>query len=752
MRSGLDELAPDATSISELSTLLAERLCQAGRELDALRALSIVDPASAARWIVDGHTANGASSRAAIGAIVATIAEAAIADPQIVSGDDLLELVARYGDLLPDHVALELTSALREISGDAPIEAALTAALTRAADAPGLLRASAEIAVGRRDGVVAHDLLTRLGRADRSPATVRYAQHARRALAKCGDPEIRIALLSSFTIDPVVPYVDLECRALRLEPTLYTAPFNTWEREMLGQGSALERFQPQIAFLSVALDDLLPELAEAPSAADIAAAGENAIDRILSAASRFSSWASGVLVVHSLYSAFRDPMGPASGRNERSRGEIIAELNARLADGLRAVPRAHLLDMNVVVTRRRHGTLDNPKMRHLAGMRLGDSVLADVAGAYAQFIAPVAGRTRKCIVLDLDNTLWGGIVGEDGPHGIRLGTTSPGSEFREFQQFLLSLAQRGVLLAVISKNNASDALEVIRAHEAMVLREESFSAMRINWENKPNNLISIAEELSLGLDSFVFVDDNEKERALMRQTLPQVLTPELPRDPALYRETLESLPELHVLNVTAEDRSRTRQYIERRQRESLRVSSQTVEEYLRSLSIVALTDPATERTLTRVHQLFQRTNQFNLTGFRYELGELASRSASAEWRVYATSVSDRFGDHGLVAAAVVRALPDEWMIDNLVMSCRVIGYGVEDALLARISREARAAGAKRLLGRFVPSPKNAPAKDYYSRNSFGMDVEVDDVQLWTRLLNGQRYLAPTWIQESSYGA
>jgi FkbH-like protein len=278
----------------------------------------------------------------------------------------------------------------------------------------------------------------------------------------------------------------------------------------------------------------------------------------------------------------------------------------------------------------------------------------------------------------------------------------------------------------------------------MILREESFSAMRINWENKPSNMRSLAEELGIGLDSLVFVDDSEKERALMRQALPEVLTLDMPRDPALYRETLEALPALQALTVTEEDRARTRQYIERRQREKLRVTAQSVEEYLGSLGIVVETARVSERTLARVHQLFQRTNQFNLTGRRYEPGALACRAGEADWRIYATHVSDRFGDHGLVAAALVHVTPDAWVIENLVMSCRVIGYGVENALLARLSMDAREAATRWLVGEFIPTAKNAPARDFYARNAFARD-DGGSPERWRRDVMQHALAMPEWI-------
>jgi FkbH-like protein len=711
----------------------------------ALTALAALDPAGAADWLLRHDPHLVAVPRRVLAAVLASLAEAINAPKGGLAREAALGILKRYGQLLSPDGALDFVSAARAAEVDPDLDDALAAALARAPEHPGLLRAAADLAVAAGAHERAHDLLTRLGRADSGLVTMRYVHAARSRLPASADPPIRIALLSSFTIDPVVPYLDLECRSLHLEPQVYVAPFNTWEREMLGHGSGLEQFEPQITFLSVAADDLLPGLVGPAVGSDLEVAGTAAVDRLLAAAARFCAWSSAILVVHGLHTAFQDPLGPAAGRDARSRSEIIGALNARLAEGLRGLPRAYLLDLQDVLTRRQRGTFDNPKMRHLARMRLSEGALVDVGHAYARYIAPAAGRTRKCVVLDLDNTLWGGIVGEDGPHGIRLGDTSPGSEYREFQEYLVTLTRRGILLAINSKNNPDDALEVIRGHEAMVLRETSFSAVRINWESKPNNMLSLAEELSIGLDSLVFVDDSEKERALMRQALPQVLTPEMPRDPALYRSTLEGLPELQVLAVTEEDRTRTQQYAERRQRADLRLATATLDDYLASLEIVALMGAASARTLPRVHQLFQRTNQFNLTGRRYDIGVLSARADDAGWRIYTAQVQDRFGDHGLVASALVQRAGEAWIIENFVMSCRVIGYGVEDALLGQVGADAWDDHARWLLGEFMTTAKNVPARDFYPRNGFVRDADGGEVERWRRDLAGGPPPLPSWI-------
>ena len=240
-------------------------------------------------------------------------------------------------------------------------------------------------------------------------------------------------------------------------------------------------------------------------------------------------------------------MGVLESRTGQTRFGWLNELNMCLVERFHTLGRVFVLDMNELLMHRRGGNIDNPKMRYLAQMRLGEQSLNEVACAYARYIAPLKGLRRKCVVLDLDNTLWGGIVGEDGPHGVKLGDTSPGIEYRDFQRYLLSLTERGFLLAINSKNNPEDALTVIRSHESMVLREDSFSAVRINWRPKTENMASIAEELNIGLDSMVFLDDNPNERELMRQVFSEVLTPDLPKDPSLYRSTIERLPQFQSL-------------------------------------------------------------------------------------------------------------------------------------------------------------------------------------------------------------
>lgn len=696
----------------------------------------------AVRWLLEQEAAvREQVPRGELVRIIAELVQASRACPPAERGT-LLQLALAFADLLPPASAAGLLAST--LASDARAGELLEALLRREPRNPDLLRLAADAAVRSGDAVRAHALLLRLGEADPRLTTLTHCARLRRQLPQ-QRPQVKVALLSSYTIDQLVPFLEHECAALGLRSQIYVTPFNSWAQEVLDPGSGLHEFSPEIAFFALALDDLLPELAGCPEPALLDALGEEAVQRVAETVQRYAQTSDALIVVHSFFSAYRDPFGIARPATA-SRVRWLARLNDRLAAALAPFERVRLLDVQEALLHRAGGGCDNPKLRHYAAMRLPEAALAEVARLSAGYIAAHKGLTRKCVVLDLDNTLWGGVIGEDGMAGIRLGNTSPGSEYLEFQQFLHSLTERGILLAVNSKNNEADAREVLREHEAMLLREQAFSALYINWSPKPDNMRALAAELNIGLDSLVFVDDNPNERELMRQALPEVLTPELPADPALYRRVLETLPQLQTLEVTEEDRERAQRYRARRQRDQVRASATDLHSYLRSLHIEVRIAPAAESSLPRIHQLFQRTNQFNLTTRRYTAEELRRFAQSEQARLYALWASDRFGDHGLVATALVRCEGKSWRIDSLLMSCRVIGYGVETTLTAIIAREAAAAGCDSLLGEFIPTAKNAPAREFYRQHGFEpLEEQSDAPALWRLRLRDATLDVPDWI-------
>lgn len=342
-------------------------------------------------------------------------------------------------------------------------------------------------------------------------------------------------------------------------------------------------------------------------------------------------------------------------------------------------------------------------------------------------IRAVRTGPKKLVVLDLDNTLWGGVVGETGPHGIAVRESPDGEAFRAFQQHLLGLTRRGVLLAVCSKNNPADALEPFDKNPDMVLRREHFAAFEASWDPKPAAIARIADTLRLGLDSFVFVDDNPAEREAVRQALPEVEVVELPEDPAGYVRALEAGLFFESAALTAADLERAAQYQIEASRRDAAAAFDSLDGYLGSLDMIATTRRLDEADLERVVQLLGKTNQFNLTTRRHGVETVRGWMNDRRAVPLTIRLADRFGDHGLVA--VVAGLPQDeetLVIDSWLMSCRVIGRTLEQYTLSALVRHARGLGYRRLVGEYLPTAKNEQVADLYDRLGFVRGTEEPD--------------------------
>lgn len=340
---------------------------------------------------------------------------------------------------------------------------------------------------------------------------------------------------------------------------------------------------------------------------------------------------------------------------------------------------------------------------------------------------------KKCIVLDLDNTLWGGVVGEDGPKGIALGVKPPGSYFIAFQQALLDLNHRGIILAINSQNNPDDALEVIEKNPNMILKRQHFAAERINWDDKVENMRSLAKELNIGLDSMVFLDDNPTNRAAMREFLPEVETPELPADPSEYLPFLHSLPYFQRDAITDEDKMRGNMYVTERLRREAEKHFETREAFLKNLGFRIQIFENEKSSLERLSQLTEKTNQFNTNKWPLTVAELTLYIENPEYLISHARVMDKFGDYGITAFALVRKGLSTWRIESLLLSCRVIGRGVEEAFVASIARRAESEGVSEIGIVFAPTEKNAPAKEFADKYFRNTTINVRDIQI------------PSWI-------
>jgi FkbH-like protein len=326
------------------------------------------------------------------------------------------------------------------------------------------------------------------------------------------------------------------------------------------------------------------------------------------------------------------------------------------------------------------------------------------------------------IALDCDNTLWGGVVGEEGVGGIELGSAFPGSGFLEFQKVLKSLKERGVLLAIASKNNPQEVDDVFTQHDDMVLRKEDIAVWRVNWNPKSQSLREIAAEINIGLDSLVMIDDSHFELAEISNNAPEVRLLQVPEETGLLPDLIASSGLFRDMTVSAEDLARTDMIRQEAVRRNA-AAAMSREEFLASLELALDYIDVGENHVGRVAQLTNKTNQFNLTTIRRTEAEIRALVASDSHLVRAIRVADKFGDYGLVGVAILETGGDEWRIDTFLMSCRVLSRGIETAFLAALAKEASDRGAKALVGRYVPTPKNPLVADLYPRHGF---TEIGD--------------------------
>lgn len=370
------------------------------------------------------------------------------------------------------------------------------------------------------------------------------------------------------------------------------------------------------------------------------------------------------------------------------------------------------------------------------GWALGKFLFAqDVVPLYAdhvgRLIASARGKARKCLVLDLDNTLWGGVIGDDGIDGIVVGNGSPtGEAYLHIQRTALALRERGIVLAVSSKNDEPVARSVFRSHPEMLLKEQHITVFQANWQDKATNLRAIAAALEFGLDALVLLDDNPAERAQVRQALPDVAVPELPEDPTLYATTLLGAGYFEAISFTAEDARRADQYHANAVRAELLGAATDLGSYLRSLEMKAICGPFDRPGTARITQLINKSNQFNLTTRRYTEAEVSALQKSAATRTWQIRLVDRFGDNGIIAAIICRVEDREWRIDTWLMSCRVLNRQVEQAALNHVMACAKKEGIHALIGQYVRTDRNGMVKDHYSKLGFTCLTEDEKGSQW----------------------
>lgn len=409
---------------------------------------------------------------------------------------------------------------------------------------------------------------------------------------------------------------------------------------------------------------------------------------------------------------------------------LAARFNDRLV-GEVLRPGVSLLDVEGLVCQVGSATWYDPTQYMTARLPFASGCVPLYSDHLLRVVSAIRGRSRKVLVLDLDNTLWGGVIGDDGIDGIRLGQGDPrGEAYLDVQRAAMALKRRGVLLAVCSKNTEEIALAVIRKHPDMVLREDDFSAFQINWQDKATNLETLADRLSLGLDSFVFLDDSPVEREQVRRSLPQVFVPELPSDPAAYARLLMTAGLFESVAYSEEDRSRVAQYAANVKRDSLLVKSRDLGAFLQSLQMRAVLTSTGTSGWSRFVQLINKSNQFNLTARRVSEAEAQQLIADPASLTLQVRLFDHFGDNGMISSIIAVPSQGDWVLDTWVMSCRVLGREVERAVLNHIVAEARSRGVSKLIGIYRASDRNGMVKEHYAKLGFSPTNGAEGEDRW----------------------
>jgi len=388
----------------------------------------------------------------------------------------------------------------------------------------------------------------------------------------------------------------------------------------------------------------------------------------------------------------------------------LLQMNATLAESVRADRRIYLFDSS-----RWHGLCGSnaydPRLWYASKTPFSLELFKLAAGDFSAAIRGLEGGAKKLLLLDLDGTLWGGVVGDDGWEALRVGGHDPvGEAYRDFQAALRALTRRGVLLGIVSKNDEAVALNALRSHPEMVLRPEDFAGWRINWQDKARNIVELLQDLNLGLDAVVFIDDNPVERDRVSAALPEVLVPQWPSNPAYYCRALAALDCFDAPTVSAEDRARTAMYVADRERKRLRQDALGLEDWLQSLQLTLEVERLGPTNLPRAAQLLNKTNQLNLSTRRLSAAEFQAWAEQANHLALVFKVSDKFGDYGLVGIGTLALEPElkSAHIVDFVLSCRVMGRKVEEAIVAVLAAGAHAMGANRLFANYLPTAKNAP--------------------------------------------
>jgi len=526
----------------------------------------------------------------------------------------------------------------------------------------------------------------------------------------------KIALVTNFTDDILQKLLIGICLQNDIYPDIYKTPYKQYNFELKNKQGELYASKPDITF--VFFDTNPFKRSEFQTA-------QGHFEEVLADIEKYARTTEGMVVINTFILSHRGAYGNLVQHDPRLK--LIRDYNAELEALAERIPNVIIFDTNRLTHLLGEKNIFDARGTHAFDIPFTHEFMAELAEEWFAIICARHGGAKKCIVLDLDNTLWGGVVGELGARGIALGPDYPGNAFVSFQHALLDFYHRGIILTIASKNNLEDVLEAFRDNSSMVLKEENFSAIKANWNEKADSIREIARELNIGTDSMVFLDDDPVSRERVKRALPEVSVPDFSLQPEEYTSTLYSLKLFHQLSLTDEDRGKGKMYADEQQRKKVLENTGSIDDYIKELNIVMHVSVNNPALIPRVAQLTTKTNQFNLTTRRYSEHDLYQLIDNRDALIFSANVSDRFGDYGTVIEAIIipgaDGIPGSTKIktvtlNTFLMSCRVMGRGVEYAFMDYVIRELHMRGFTKLDAEFIPTAKNKPAESFLGEHGF----------------------------------
>lgn len=565
--------------------------------------------------------------------------------------------------------------------------------------------------------------------------------------------ELKVGVLSNFNADEISTYLRFESFKNNIFPSFYLSSFNQYVYELINRDSQLYHFNPDITVCLLDEEFIFTEVSSIIDVQKIEETINSKLSELENLIQTFIQHNNGLFILNTI------PLNKLTHQviiDYRTKGELSRlwrQFNSKLLSLMNQYEQLIVIDVDLLY-QDSNVFLRNEKLNYYGSMSFSQELLSSIAEEINKVSRTTLGLQKKCLVLDLDNTLWGGIIGDAGLQGIKLGPDSKlGNIYLKFQKIIQTLGNQGVLLTINSKNEWANAQEVFSKHPYTVLKEEDFVKVCANWDPKHENIKDIQSELNIGMNSLVFVDDSSFEREMVNTYLPEVEVSEMPEDPSYYMSEVLHKGWFNTISLTQEDHTRKEKYKQIVKRETLKKSSHSIEDYLHALDIkVDIVNPSIF-TIPRLTQLTQRTNQFNMTTKRLKEAELKVMINNPKMIVFGFSVIDKFGDNGIVGSVFIEEINNDgnkiWNIENFIMSCRVFSRGIETAVLNYVIKKAQKYQVKKIVGYYVPSKKNHIVKNFYIEHGFKLLSEKSNKISFEYELENKQTKKTPWINLNS---